>query len=173
MVMASMLSESNWLFDDRKCCSWFPVYRDELILITPNEIKFRSYRSKPVEDWIRDEPVILREEGSGTRTEAINYLQKIGIDLKDLHIAAQIGNTRAILQAVKKGLGITFLSRLAAEEDLRAGHVLGFPFSGEGCYRAINLIFNSSFPPSEGANRLIRYVKTYYEFSEAVLNKQQ
>ena len=147
---------------DRKHCTCIPVYRDELIIITPNTERYRTLRMNPDIDWIREEPVILREEGSGTRAEAMNYLRRAGIDPQELMVTARISNTSAILQAVRRGIGITFLSRLAAEEDLQAGHILSVPFSPEGCYRSINMIFNSAFPQTEGAKKFVRFVKLNY-----------
>lgn len=38
--------------------------------------------------WLEGEPLIMREEGSGTRKEAEKQLKKMGISLDDLNIVA-------------------------------------------------------------------------------------
>lgn len=71
--------------------------------------------------WIKNEPVIMREEGSGTRKETEKILRKAGIMPDTLNIVACIENPEAIKRSVKSGLGITIISRLAAEEEIRTG----------------------------------------------------
>lgn len=68
-------------------------------------------------------PFVLREEGSGTRTSIEQALKKAGLELGNLQVAAEIGSNEAIRQAVKAGLGISIISRLAVEDDLKAGRL--------------------------------------------------
>lgn len=141
-----------------------PIYQDELLIVTPNTEKYRRRKQDPSIGWIKKTPVILREDGSGTKEEALRYLEKGGIGRKDLNVAASIGNTGAILQSVKKGIGITFISYLAAQEDLQEGRILAFPFPGQKCKRSINLIYRSSFPHTEAAKRFVRFVRNSCRF---------
>ncbi|MBO6163916.1 MAG: LysR family transcriptional regulator [Lachnospiraceae bacterium] len=140
-----------------------PFYQDELVVITPNTEAFRNRVGQPVASWIREESLILREEGSGTRTEAIRFLRDAGIPEEELNVTARIGNTGAILHAVKKGLGVTILSRLAAEEEEAAGRVLLFPISKEGSMRSIYIIYNAMFPQTESVKRFVLFAKKYYK----------
>ena len=55
---------------DKKHCIYLPFYQDELVVITPGEERFLERRGKEITSWIQDEPLILREKGSGTRKEA-------------------------------------------------------------------------------------------------------
>ena len=47
-------------------CTYLPFYQDELVIITPAAERFLSRQGEDVAAWIREEPLILREEGSGT-----------------------------------------------------------------------------------------------------------
>lgn len=64
-------------------------------------------------------PMILREDGSGTRIAFLKILQESGFGLNDLNIIGVFGSTDSVKQAVKTGLGISVLSRLAVIDELR------------------------------------------------------
>src|SRR4030042_1518339 len=64
-------------------------------------------------------PMVLREEGSGTRKELEKILEGEGITLEDIKIAGIFGSTDAIKQAVKAGLGFSVLSKLSVAAELK------------------------------------------------------
>jgi DNA-binding transcriptional LysR family regulator len=64
-------------------------------------------------------PIILREEGSGTRRETEKILESRGISLEKLNIAGIFGSTDAVKQAVKAGLGVSILSRFSVTDELK------------------------------------------------------
>ena len=71
------------------------------------------------------EPLLIRERGSGTRAAFEAALERAGVDLGTLRIAGEMGSNQAIKQAVKAGMGITVLSRIAVEDESRQG-ILAF-----------------------------------------------
>ncbi len=85
-------------------------------------------------------PVILREPGSGTRVALAKALKKAGMELSDLEIAAQMGSTMAVLQAVRAQVGLGILSRLALEDDLHAGRVALVDLEGLDLKRQFYLV---------------------------------
>ncbi len=144
-------------------CIYIPFYQDELIIAAPVTEHYRKIRSEKREvGWIREEPVILREMGSGTRQEALDILSRFGIREQDLNVIAVMTNTTSILQAVKKGLGITLISRLAAQEMIDEGSLLMFPISENGALRNLNLVYNSRVRPSEKVRNLIHITRELY-----------
>ncbi|HTR44232.1 MAG TPA: selenium metabolism-associated LysR family transcriptional regulator [Thermodesulfovibrionales bacterium] len=64
-------------------------------------------------------PMVMREEGSGTRREFEKILVKDGIDPHQLSIVGLFGSTDAVKQAVKEGMGISIISRRAVRDELR------------------------------------------------------
>lgn len=64
-------------------------------------------------------PMILREEGSGTRKETENILEGKGLSFENIKIAGIFGSTDAVKQAVKAGLGISILSRFSVTDELK------------------------------------------------------
>ena len=130
-------------------CKYLPFYEDELVVLTPANEKFvEKLCGGPIlADWIMDEPVILREEG---------------IDIKKLKLAALMENQETIKRSVSKGMGVTILSKLAAEEELKNGTLLAFPLGSQGGKRMINLVYDAEYPLLPAAERFIKMIKRMY-----------
>lgn len=149
---------------DKKHCKYIPFYQDELVIITPNNEKFRTLQ-KTANDtgWILKEPLIMREEGSGTRKEAEKQLRKSGIDIGKLNVVASMENQEAIKKAVGNGMGVSIISKLAAEEEIEKEKLLGFPLVKEDGRRDINVVYNRSFQLSHISERFVKTVKEIYK----------
>ncbi len=65
--------------------------------------------------------IISREAGSGTRNAVENELEKLGLDLDKQKSSVVVEDSFAIISLVKKGRGITYLSRRMAEEYIDRG----------------------------------------------------
>ncbi|MGE5560867.1 MAG: selenium metabolism-associated LysR family transcriptional regulator [Chloroflexota bacterium] len=91
---------------------WFAVADDELALIAPVGHPWVGTAIDPAE--IAQEPLILREPGSGTRAAAIAALSALGVSPEALTIAGELGSHEAVVAAVEAGLGIAIVSSLAA-----------------------------------------------------------
>lgn len=147
---------------EKKYCKYIPFYKDELAVITPDTPEYRILKEQNRDDidWIKRKPLILREEGSGTRKEAEKQLKNAGISMEDLDIVASIANQETIKKSVKQGMGITVLSRLAAEDE---DGLLIFPIPGADEGRDINLVYNKNYQMTRSADRFIRIVKEVYD----------
>lgn len=147
---------------EKKHCKYIPFYKDELAVITPDTPEYRILKEQNRDDidWIKRKPVILREEGSGTRKEAEKQLKNAGISMEALDIVASIANQETIKKSVKQGMGITVLSRLAAEDE---DGLLIFPIPGADEGRDINLVYNKNYQMTRSADRFIRIVKEVYD----------
>lgn len=147
---------------DKKNCNYIPFYEDELVIIMPNDARYRAMQGERTIDWILKEPVIMREEGSGTRKEAEKRLRKAGIAPDRLNIVANIENPETIKKSVKSGLGITIISRLAAQEEIDEGTVLEYPMPGGDSSRELNLVYNKNYQLPPAAEKLVKIVKELY-----------
>ena len=147
---------------EKKHCKYIPFYKDELAVITPDTPEYRILKEQNRDDidWIKRKPLILREEGSGTRKEAEKQLKNAGISMEDLDIVASIANQETIKKSVKQGMGITVLSRLAAEDE---DGLLIFPIPGADEGRDINPVYNKNYQMTRSADRFIRIVKEVYD----------
>ncbi|MBE3637967.1 LysR substrate-binding domain-containing protein [Mangrovicoccus algicola] len=95
------------------------VARDELVLVMAaghplagRAIAASSYLSFP---WL------LREPGSGTRSEFEHHLDELGLSVGDLGVALELPSNEAILSAVAAGDCLAMLSRRATGLDGGAG----------------------------------------------------
>ncbi len=149
---------------ERQYCRFVPVCRDNLVVITPNTEKYRNIKEKEKGiGWVRNEQIIMREEGSGTRREAEKQLFKADIDKDQLNVLAVIENSQVIKRLVKSGMGISIMSRSVVEEDIKAGTMLDFPMSSRGSNRTLYMVYNNSYPLSTNAERMIKLVKEIYQ----------
>lgn len=149
---------------EKKYCRYIPFYKDKLAVITPNTEKYQALSESGQEDisWIKDEHIILREEGSGTRKEAQKQLRRAGIEPEELDIIASIDNQETIKRSVRQGMGISILSRLATEEEVKNGYMLEFqiPKSDDG--RDINFVYNKNTPLTANVERFIKIIREIY-----------
>ena len=148
---------------EKKYCKYIPFYKDDLVIIMPNNEKYQRIKEEETTiDWIANEAIIMREEGSGTRKEAEKQLRRAGIDVEKLNVVASIENSEAIKKSVKSGIGITMISRLAVQDVIESGQVLDFPLSSKDDGRDLNLVYNKNYQLSNSAERCIRVVKEMY-----------
>lgn len=146
---------------EKKHCKYVPFYKDELVIVTPNNAYYQNIKDNMNNDisWVKDEPAIMRNDGSGTRKEAEKLLSKHGITEDDLHVVATIDNQETIKKSVCQGIGISIMSKLATKEDERLGKLLVFDLSFMKSSRNINLVYNKNYPLSRSVNRFIRVVE--------------
>ena len=95
---------------------------DELVLVVPSAHPFAGRERVSVAD-LAGQPLILREEGSGTRRSVEAALADIGVSLSQKDVVMALGSSQAILQAVAQGLGLGFVSARAATQARDAGQL--------------------------------------------------
>ena len=137
------------------------------MIITPNTEKYHKLQAEKQDaKWIMSEALIMREEGSGTRKEAEKQLKKVGVNPTKLNVIASMENPEAIKRAVSSGMGISVISRLAAEEEIQKGILLALPISADDMRRDINVIYNRNLQLSRTSEKLIKVVKELYKKKE-------
>jgi DNA-binding transcriptional LysR family regulator len=95
---------------------------DELVVAVPVVHPWHGKKEIALAD-LRAEPMLLREQGSGTRAAFESALAQAGQDLSAFRVVGEMGSTQAIKQAVKAGVGVSVISRRAVEEECRSGLV--------------------------------------------------
>ena len=95
---------------------YMPFIEDELIAVSSPHIS--KNRMITLQELLKF-PMVLREEGSGTRKETEKFLANKGISLENVHISGVFGSTDAIKQAVKAGLGVSILSKFSVADELK------------------------------------------------------
>jgi len=127
---------------------------DEIILAVPPDHPFVGRREVAV-DELRDQQLILREEGSGTRRSVEAALSRAGLTLPMENVRLILGSTQAILQAVEQGLGLGFVSARAATRAQADGHLASVGLTGVDLGRDLYLAFQ---PQRAGDPLVARFV---------------
>ena len=70
---------------------------------------------------LRGVPLILREEGSGTRDVFLEHARAAGFEIEAFDVTMELGSLEAIKGAVAAGLGITIISIATLRKELELG----------------------------------------------------
>lgn len=135
------------------------IFSDELILTAPPGHPLTRQESVTPADLCRY-PFLMREEGSGTRGVMARALGEAGFDPARLDVVAEMGSSDAIRQGIKAGLGISILSNLAVEEDLKNGALARIPLAGVPMTRPFYLVQRKN-------RRLTPLAQTFLDFLPA------
>jgi DNA-binding transcriptional LysR family regulator len=132
---------------------------DEIITIgPPNAHRDRRPRIK-LEEMV-NLPWVLREEGSGTRMAVEKALRRKGKSLKHFVERIEMGSTASLKEGVKAGLGFAFISKVAAEEELRRGMLSQVAVEGlEPISRPFYLALRRGKTLSPIGLKFLRYLK--------------
>ena len=104
--------------------TFYPVYEDEFVLVLPKRAQYNGDLSgRDFIEFMLGSPFIMRETGSGTRREIEGLLSRIGVDLRELKVPAYFSDAHSILLAVSRGMGVSLISKVAAEMFVNAGLV--------------------------------------------------
>lgn len=121
---------------------------DEIVLCGPTSGPLAELGKLDL-DELRRLPLIVREEGSGTR-RAVEPL------LGGVVPAVQVGSLEAVRRCVQAGLGVSFVSRLALLDDLRDKRLRVLKLAGTPVERAFYVARLRSSSLSPAASWLVR-----------------
>ena len=82
--------------------------------------KFQGKWTKNISD-LTNERLLIREEGSGTRNILAESLHIRGIEISDFKHYIEVENMHTIIGLLKKDCGISFVYKIAVEEELNQG----------------------------------------------------
>src|SRR5216117_3069307 len=114
-----------------------PLLRDEVVLAVPPGHAFAGYTVTL--DQLREEPLIVMQEGAGVRQVIEDELRKTGLRLRDLDVRLELGLQESVRSAVQAGFGVSFISRTAVESELAAGTLAQARVEGIDATREISL----------------------------------
>jgi len=114
-----------------------PFFSDQVILVCPPGHRFAG-RTVTL-DELREETLILMQEGAGVRQIVEDALRKRGVRLRDLDVRLELGLQESVRRAVEAGFGVTFISRTAVEPELADGRLVEARVEGLEATREISL----------------------------------
>jgi len=140
---------------------------DRLVIITPNTEKYRALDRQGFDvNLLRQESIVLREQGSGTRKEMEHFLSQANIELGELNVVAQFNDPDSIKHAVSQGLGISIISRAAVEDYVSFGQLLTFELKNVTMERKLYMVFRKNSALPFIAEVFMNFVRSYFEAKE-------
>jgi len=101
------------------------------------------------------------QEGAGVRQVIEDELRKAGTRLRDLDVRLELGLQESVRSAVLAGHGVTFISRLAIEADLTAGHIATARVRGLDPVREIFLVRATGRAETRAARAFVAYAREH------------
>ncbi len=150
---------------ESKSLASIPFYEDEMVLITPVNDFFLDLKKKgdisPA--VIQNQPLIVRENGSGTLKRADYILESLNVKPEELNIVARINDQESIKNLTASGLGISFISEKAAENFVKAKRLLAFKLPRTLANRSFYLVMHKNFITKPYVEDFILFAKNYYK----------
>ena len=115
-------------------------FSDELLLIVSPRHAWAKRRYIAPEALIR-EPLLMREEGSATRSVTERALQRAGVRFQ---VAMELDHTEAIKQAVMADLGVAFISVYAVRGELATRRLHALRLRGIRVQRHFHVIHHEA-----------------------------
>jgi DNA-binding transcriptional LysR family regulator len=134
-----------------------PFFADEVILACPPGHRLGG-RTVSLHD-LREESLILMQEGAGVRQIVEDTLRRQGVRLRDLDVRLELGLQESVRAAVEAGYGVTFISRTAVESDLEGGTLDEARVEGLEATREISLATASGRARSRVAESFLDFAR--------------
>ncbi len=145
---------------DHADLDYIPFFEDRVILIVPANHRWAAYgRALPAD--LVDEPMIIREEKAGTSQVLAEGLARHNVTPDMLNVVMEIGNAEAIEMAVEEGIGIAFVSELAAARGLALGRVKRVDVTGLDLCRSVFMARNTRQPLTRTQDRFWSFLQDH------------
>ena len=140
-----------------RAVAYEPFFRDEVILVCPPDHRFAG-QTVSLDD-LRDERLIVMQEGAGVRQVIEDELREAGRRLRDLDVRLELGLQESVKSAVAAGFGVTFISRSGVEAELAAGTIASTRVKGLEPAREISLVRPAGRSPTRAAEAFIEFAR--------------
>jgi len=127
---------------------------DKILLVARKGHDWCGCSDISTEDLLK-EPIVLREEGSGTHAAVDTALRQIGVNSGSLKVAATLSSSEAIKQAVLAGCGVAFISEMAVSKELQQGELLSISLPAISIRRSFSLVQRKGRMLSPAAEALL------------------
>ena len=134
---------------------------NELVVIAPPGHRFAPRQAIPLTE-LSEEVFLLRESGSGTRTDVERLFSVAEMPLK---VGMELRSSGAIKQAVTAGLGVSIMPLSALELELAAGRVVTLDVVGFPVHRHWSLVRRSGRHLSAAALALWTFLLEYRDIA--------
>ncbi|QWZ64583.1 LysR substrate-binding domain-containing protein [Aeromonas sp. FDAARGOS 1417] len=140
-----------------------PWLQDEMLVVAPPGHPLASKKELSL-SRLGGETWVLREAQSGSREQ---FIQQIQPELPRWQPGLELNTLEAVMLAVEKGLGISFISRLAASDRLADGRLIALPLSRR-FPRQLSLIWHKQKYHSTSLRHFIHFCRAQVKDAEVI-----
>ncbi len=130
---------------------------DEIVAVATADHPLSRRRALTPAD-LCDQPLLMREPGSGTRELIERRLQRHGVRPGSI---VELGSTEAIKQAAINGGGIAWLPRVCMPGELAAGELVRLPVKSLHIRRPLSVIRRADGPAAPSAEAFLALLRTH------------
>ena len=146
-------------------CVFVPFCHDELVIATPVNEHYLVLKDQETpalfHDFIED-PIIIREKGSGTKKEMDLFLECIGVTTSSLNVIARMNDLESIKKSIVNGLGISILSARSVADLQRTKQILVFPLGESSHKRSFYIVYSKNRILKPHVKQFIQFVRDYF-----------
>lgn len=137
------------------------LIRDEMKLVVPGDHKWADQEVIDY-DALLDEPFITRESGSGTWGSISKSIGEAGFkDKGRFNVSVTMGSTAAVIQGILNHAGVSILSTIAVEDEIRSGRLKALNVAGLDLNRCFYLTTHSRRVGSPITEAFIAFMKQH------------
>ena len=145
---------------DAENLAFLDFISDEMVLIAAADSAYARLPEINPENF-DDTPLILREEGSASRSLTLRTLEDAGINTANLRQKLTLGSNEAVKRAVEAGLGVAIVSRLAVMRELAQGSLKAIPIVNMRIKRKFYFAYKASYYKETLMQRFIGFARAY------------
>ena len=125
---------------------FIPFSQEEIVLILAPDHPLATRKTVPVKE-LEEEPIIMKEAGSGTRLLVNKLFEASGLTP---NILMETSNTEFIKQLVQRGEGLSFLVREAVAIELHEKKLTTVPIRGKRTFLDVSIAYlkNQTLSPA-------------------------
>ncbi len=141
----------------------YRLTKDELVVISKPSLNMPNDISV---DALLKHKFIFREKHSATRKSFEKALIDAELDVEKINVCCEVNSLDTLLQLVKRGLGVSIVSKGVCEDYLSSGSLKASNIVGLDLKRYIYLITSSRRSLTPTARAFFNICNQYYEFNE-------
>jgi len=134
-----------------------PLVRDEIVLAVPPGHDAAGGTISL--DELKDETLIVMQEGAGVRQVVEEELRRAGLRLRGVEPKLELGLQESVKSAVAAGYGVAFISRTAIEGELAAGRLAAAQVEGVEPARQIYIVRARGRSATRAAEAFLSFAK--------------
>lgn len=146
--------------------SFFPFLTNQLVPVIPAQHALAKQTAISPEAFL-DEPLLVRESGSGTRVVVDDYYTQVRVTPR---LLIELGSLEAIKAGLEQQMGVSILPWVAVRRELQQGSLVSPQVKGLPLRRSWSLVHNQSRPLPPTAQAFSQFVSNHLAELEAAFD---